>query len=102
MRISLRTAALACLLLLAGPAAYAADGDAPRPSVLPDDRCGPKPMQPMDCLTGTWICRCRGSGQVCDWELVGCFTRPGDPAPGSTIRPDVEPTWPFPRSGGTR
>lgn len=53
-----------------------------------ESRCGPRPMKPMSCLNGTWVCRCRGSGQVCDWELIGCQTTPG------TSRPLGESNWP--------
>jgi hypothetical protein len=80
-----------------------AEDASPRdPGLAQDDRCGPPPMKQMSCLTGTWVCRCQASGQVCDWELVGCFSRPGSPLPEDVIRPTIEPTWPFPRNGGSR
>lgn len=60
-----------------------------------ESRCGPRPMKPMSCLNGAWVCRCRGSGQVCDWELIGCQTTPGTSRPlGESSRPSSDPRRP--------
>jgi hypothetical protein len=83
MKMPLRLA-LACLCLLAAAAAQAGDGTADR-DMAQASRCGPRPMKPSSCLNGAWVCRCHASGQICDWELVGCGT--GDRLkPGSSDR----------------
>ncbi len=89
----MKTAAMVAFLALAGALAGASAQAAPADTVQrwlaqADSRCGTPPMKPTSCLTGTWVCRCRGSGQVCDWELIGC-----EPLPGTPRRPDQ------PRSG---
>jgi hypothetical protein len=78
---------LVCQALLTLPAA--ADAPSSRPAVGPalaqTDRCGPKPMKPSSCLSGTWLCRCDADGRNCRWELVGC-DHPGSlpPRPGQS------------------
>lgn len=60
-----------------------------------ESRCGPRPMKPMSCLNGAWVCQCRGSGQVCNWELIGCQTTPGTSRPlGESNRPSLDPHRP--------
>jgi len=72
-----------CTQMVAAPAAMGADRLTPLPSLAQADRCGPRPMKPTSCLNGSWVCRCRASGQICDWELVGC-----SPTDSLTPRPD--------------
>jgi len=78
----MKTSALLALLILGGLVAIAAAAEPVRSTVAQaQSRCGPRPMKPMSCLNGAWVCRCRGSGQVCDWELIGCQVTPGPSRP---------------------
>lgn len=97
----MKTAAIVAFLTLAGALAsvpaVAAQANGGRQTLAQNQSsCGTPPMKPTSCLTGTWVCRCRGSGQVCGWELVGC-----EPVPGTPRRPDQPrsplhstPLWP--------
>ena len=102
---------LVCQALLALPAA--ADTPLSRPALTTlqltpmlapllaqGDRCGPKPMKPSSCLSGSWVCRCDADGRNCRWELIGCSypgslpPRPGEPRPapgrpGDPARPNL-------------
>lgn len=89
----MKTSALLALLILGGLVAVPAAAEPTRSTVAQtESRCGPQPMKPMSCLNGAWVCRCRGSGQVCDWELIGCeiVPRPSRPlgeSSGSVLDP---------------
>jgi len=89
---------LLCVEMFVAPPA--AGGQTPVPDLAQAERCGPRPMKPASCLNGGWVCRCRASGQVCEWELIGCgpseglAPRPDDrrsqtPAPGDPARPGL-------------
>lgn len=102
--------AIGAAFLAAGLLANAATAaDAPRPAgqtlaqtlAQSGDRCGVKPMRPMDCLHGSWVCSCQASGQICDWELIGCMPPPGTQRP-TDRRPEFEPANPWPRQPGMR
>ena len=71
------------------------------PDLAQAQRCGPRPMKPASCLNGTWVCRCHASGQICDWELVGCGTT-GGLTPGSSIKRPSTSTPADPTRPGTR
>jgi hypothetical protein len=98
----MKTAAFAAFLALAGslagaPAQAAPDGGGQRTLAQGESRCGIPPMKPMSCLNGAWVCRCRGSGQICDWDLIGCETAPGAPRRPGETRPGFDwntPSWP--------
>jgi len=99
MKASALLAVLVCAGLPAPPAAAGAADLTPRPAPAPVlaqvERCGPQPMKPMSCLSGTWLCRCYASGQICEWELVGCGA-PGSlpPRPGEAHPPPAQPDDP--------
>jgi len=89
----MKICALLAFLFLGGLATIPASAEPMRSTVAQAvSRCGPRPMKPMSCLNGAWVCRCRGSGQVCDWELIGCSVTPGTSRPlgessGSVLDP---------------
>jgi hypothetical protein len=92
----MKTSVLLIFLILGGLAAIPATAEPVRSTVAQtESRCGPRPMKPMSCLNGAWVCRCRGSGQVCDWELIGCSITPGTPRPsGESSSPILDPKRP--------
>lgn len=79
--------------LLAGLPGAAAHAAASGPSTLAqrDSPCGPPPMKPTSCLTGTWVCRCTSGGQACAWDLVGCDIAPGMPRHPNDTPPPQDP-----------
>jgi hypothetical protein len=94
----MKTSALLALFILGGLVAVPANAEPTRTDIAQSEsRCGPRPMKPMSCLNGAWVCRCRGSGQVCNWELIGCQTTPGTSRPlGERSRSSSDPRRPDP------
>jgi hypothetical protein len=97
----MKTAAFVALLALAGALAGAPVQAAPAQggqSTLAQSAsgCGTPPMKPTSCLSGSWVCHCQGSGQICDWELIGCDTAPGIPRRSDQPRQRYTspPLWP--------
>ncbi len=97
MKTAVFVAFLAFAGALAGTPALAAPADNGRQTLAQGgSRCGAPPMKPTSCLTGTWVCHCQGSGQICDWELIGCESVPGTPRRPDQPRSgyDSPPLWP--------